>query len=200
MLEVETGKILIDDVDISDVPRQELRKRLNTIPQGQLLLPGTVRDSLDPFHLVDDERIAVVLERLNLADWLEANGGLGADLKHESLSHAQKQIISLARTILRPGQIVIMDEVASRYDTPSESDSFETDLCSVDADCEKMLQRLIQEDFHDRTVLAVVHRLDTVLDFDLAIVLDKGRVVETGNPCQLLEVSTSFFNHQCRSR
>lgn len=200
MLEVETGQVLIDGVDISDVPRQEVRKRLNTIPQGQLLLPGTVRDNLDPLHLVDDERIAAVLERLNLADWLEANGGLGADLKHESLSHAQKRIFSLARSVLRPGQIVIMDEVASRYGPPSESDSFETYFCSVDADCEKMLQRLIQEEFHHRTVLAIAHRLDTVLGFDLAIVLDKGRVVETGNPRELLEMSSSFFSRQYRSR
>lgn len=119
MLEIETGQIIIDGVDIGDVPRQELRKRLNTIPQGQLLLPGTVRENLDPLQLVDDERIAAVLERLNLAAWVEANGGLGANLKDESLSHAQKQIFSLARAVLRPGQIVIMDEVVSRYGTPS---------------------------------------------------------------------------------
>ena len=200
MLDVETGQIIIDGVDISDVPRQEIRKRLNTIPQGQFLVPGKVRDNLDPLHLADDERIATVLERLNLAEWLETNGGLEAHLKHESLSHAQKQILSLARAVLRPGQIVIMDEVASRYGTPSESDSFETDFCSVDADCEKMLQRLIQEEFHHRTVLAIAHRLDTVLDFDLAIVLEKGRIVETGNPRELLEMSSSFFSRQYRSR
>lgn len=118
MLEVKTGQIIIDGVDISDVPRQEVRKRLNTIPQGQLLLPGTVRINLDRLGIVDDKRMAAVLETLNLGEWLEANGGLGADLKDESLSHAQKQIFSLARAILRPGQVVIMDEVTSRYDTP----------------------------------------------------------------------------------
>ena len=200
MLEFETGQIIIDGIDITTVQRQELRKRLNTIPQGQLLLPGTIRANLDPLHLGDDEQMAAVLEKLNLAEWLEANGGLGASLRDESLSHAQKQIFSLARAMLRPGQIVIMDEVISRYGTPRQSGRFSAYHCSVDADGEEILQRLMQEEFRDRTVLAVAHRLDTVLDFDLAIVMDQGRIVERGNPRELLEMSTSLFSRQYRSR
>lgn len=79
-------------------------------------------------------------------------------------------------------------------------DSFEAYCHSVDADGEEMLQRLIQEEFGNRTVLAVAHRLDTVLDFDCVIMLDNGRIVESGSPRELFKMPTSFFSRQYRSR
>jgi ABC-type multidrug transport system fused ATPase/permease subunit len=114
MLELRSGQVIIDEIDISTVPREEVRKRLNTIPQGAFSFSGTVRDNLDPWHFLDDERILSVLKKLNLQEWLDARGGLDEELEDESLSHGQKQIFSVARAILRPGRIVIMDEITSR--------------------------------------------------------------------------------------
>ena len=114
MLYLKTGKIIIDGIDISGVPRQEIRRRINTIPQETFVLPGSVRDNLDPLHFASDEQISAVLEKLKLEKWLEMNGGRDADMKEESLSHVQKQNFSLARAMLKPDRIVLIDEVTSR--------------------------------------------------------------------------------------
>ena len=114
MLDIKTGRIVIDDIDIESVPKQEVRKRINTVPQEKFRLPGSVRDNLDPLHTADDEQISTILEKVRLKEWLDRNGGLDVDMKDESLSHAQKQFFAVARAMLRPGRIVLLDEITSR--------------------------------------------------------------------------------------
>lgn len=117
MLELETGSITIDGRDISRVPRDELRKRLNTLPQEPFFLQGSVRDNIDPLRLSTDERIVETLCTVRLWDILDSRGGLDAPLGEDELSHGQRQLFCLARAIARPGNIVIVDEATGRYES-----------------------------------------------------------------------------------
>jgi ATP-binding cassette subfamily C (CFTR/MRP) protein 1 len=114
MLELSAGTITIDGVDISTIPREEVRQRLNSIPQEAFFLPGTLRDNVDPLGRKDDEQIIAVLSELGLWESLEATGGLDGDMDEDSLSHGQRQLLCLARAVIRRGQIIILDEATSR--------------------------------------------------------------------------------------
>lgn len=116
MLELDTGRIVIDGQDISQVPREELRKRLNTLPQEPFFLQGSVRENVDPLGLTTDERMIDTLRTVQLWDMLVSRGGLDATMSEDALSHGQRQLFCLARAIARPGNIVIIDEATSRYE------------------------------------------------------------------------------------
>ncbi|PFH57820.1 hypothetical protein XA68_14537 [Ophiocordyceps unilateralis] len=177
MLEVENGTILIDGVDISTIPRQEVRSRLNTVPQDPFFLHGSVRQNVDPLEMADDERIKQVLRTLNLWDIFEKQEGLDEEVTQETLSHGQRQLFCLARSMIKKGKIVVMDEATS----------------SVDAETDELMQRVLRDEFNGRTVITIAHKLHTVLDYDRVVLLDKGKVVETGNPQELLRTTDSAF-------
>ena len=202
MLHIKTGQITIDGKDISEVSRDELRKRINCIPQEQIILPGSSRDNLDPLHNADDEHINAVLGKLSLGDWLGANGGLDADMNADTLSHAQKRMFSLARALLRPGQIVLVDEVSSRYGVYTRLDFQSTNRFSMELKSEELVRRLIFGDFADRTVLATTHDLASIRDYDVVLVLDRGRLAEIGSPQELLQDPNSLLrrNYQGHDR
>lgn len=120
MLELSAGKISIDHVDISTVPRQEVRRRLNTLPQEAFFLPGSVRDNVDLLHEASRERIIAVLRAVNLWELFETRGGLDVEISEEMLSHGQRQLFCLARAVIKSGSILILDEATSRYVFPSE--------------------------------------------------------------------------------
>ncbi|KAG5953563.1 hypothetical protein E4U53_004782 [Claviceps sorghi] len=177
MLELDAGNITIDGHDISSVSREELRKRLNTLPQEPFFLQGSVRDNIDPLRLSTDERIMATLSAVGLWNILEGRGGLDAPLNEDELSHGQRQLFCLARAIARPGKIVIIDEATS----------------SVDSETDELMQRVIREELHGRTLVAVAHKLNTVLDYDRIVLIDSGKIVETGRPRDLLGDPTSSF-------
>jgi ABC-type multidrug transport system fused ATPase/permease subunit len=177
LLDLESGIIFIDGVDISTIPRQVVRQQINTVSQEPFFLHGTVRENIDPFDTATDERIAEVLHDMGMWELFEARGGLDGDMNDETLSHGQRQLFCLGRAVIRSGRIVVMDEAMS----------------SVDADTEQLMQRIIDSEFRGRTILAIVHKLHTILDFDRVILLDKGTVVETGNPRELLARENSAF-------
>ncbi|KAG5996170.1 hypothetical protein E4U52_007183 [Claviceps spartinae] len=176
-LELEAGSITIDGHNISRIPREELRKRLNTLPQEPFFLQGSVRENADPLQLSTDERIIKNLSTVRLWEILESRGGLDAPLSEDELSHGQRQLFCLARAITRPGNIVIVDEATS----------------SVDSETDELMQRVIQEELKGRTLIAVAHKLHTVVDYDRIVLIDKGKIVECGNPRVLLQNSTSAF-------
>ncbi|KAK6224641.1 abc multidrug transporter [Colletotrichum tabaci] len=175
LLPLSSGTISIDGRPIDSLPLLPLRSALIAITQDQFILPGTVRQNLDPLGTASaagDAAVESALARLGLWDTIRDNGGLDAEFAEEALSHGQRQLFFLARAILRRhvGRVVLLDEATS----------------SIDAHTEKMVRDLVREEFNDHTVIAIAHRLGTVADFDRVVVLDKGRVVEVGNPQGLL--------------
>ena len=115
MIELSSGTITIDGLDITTMPRHYIRSRLNAISQEPFFLTGTVRLNLDPYESSSDEAMIDVLKRVQLWATIEARGGLNSLLGEDMLSHGQRQLFCLARAILRPGKIVILDEATSRY-------------------------------------------------------------------------------------
>jgi ATP-binding cassette subfamily C (CFTR/MRP) protein 1 len=140
-------------------------------------LHGSVRENIDPLTIANDERIIEMLRAVNMWDLFESRGGLDADMGEDKLSQGQRQLFCLARAVVKPGNILIMDEATS----------------SVDSETEKLMQSVLRNEFESRTVIAVAHKLHAVLDFDRVVLLEKGRIVEIGNPQTLLAERTSLF-------
>lgn len=184
-----SGTTTIDGVDISLVPTDTLRSRLITVPQEPLIFPGTIRFNLCPGtssataaalrNEDEDRRLLSALRKVSLDKAILAvEGGLDADVKDVSLSHGQKQLLCLARALLRrddpeassSGKVLVLDEATS----------------SVDAETERMMVKIVEEEFADYTVLSVAHRLQSVRGFDRMLVLDKGSLVRVGTPAELI--------------
>ncbi|XP_012271250.1 multidrug resistance-associated protein 1 isoform X2 [Orussus abietinus] len=180
IIEMANGKILIDDVDVSKLGLHTLRSRLTIIPQDPVLFSGTLRLNLDPFDRYSDDQVWKALENAHLKGFIK---GLPSGLSHEvseggdNLSIGQRQLICLARALLRKTKILVLDEATA----------------AVDLETDDLIQRTIREEFKDCTILTIAHRLNTILDSDRVIVLDKGRIVEFDPPETLLQKKSSAF-------
>jgi ABC-type multidrug transport system fused ATPase/permease subunit len=194
MIELSDGKITIDGLDISSLPRKIIRERLNALPQEPFFLKGSVRQNCDPQESSSDEDILSALRKVCIWDYIETKGGLDAEVSQDFFSHGQKQLFCLARALLHGSKIVIMDEATSRYVSTSTGITVATNnvITSVDVDTDKILQELVRTAFKDATIIAVAHRLETILDFDNVALIDNGVVVEYGNPQQLLARPSAF--------
>lgn len=178
MLEVTPdSEILIDGVSILTLPRELIREKLNAIPQEPFFIRGSIRLNADPYSLHTDDKIITAIKKVQLWDLVQAKGGLDADLDAEFFSHGQRQLFCLARAILRRSKVVVLDEVTS----------------SVDAKSDELMQGVLRAEFKDATILAVAHRLDTLMDFDRVVVLGEGEIKEIGNPKELLESRKGLF-------
>ncbi|KAK5651320.1 hypothetical protein OQA88_12616 [Cercophora sp. LCS_1] len=178
LVDLQSGSIFIDGIDIATVPRQEVRRRISGVPQQPFLLKGPVRLNADPMGVASDEAILHALDCVQLSRLINDNGGLDADIDDLNLSSGQRQLLGLARALLRPSSILILDEATS----------------SIDARTEDAVQRVIRKKFPGHTIIAVAHRLDTIMDFDKVAVLDAGSLVEFDSPYALLEVPGSAFS------
>ncbi|KAJ9459626.1 hypothetical protein DIPPA_22504 [Diplonema papillatum] len=163
LVEAYSGSIMLDGVDISKVGLQTLRRTMAVVPQEPLILNDTVARNLDPF----DEKDPAVL-----TDILEKVGAVGIHLSDPgpSLSAGQKQLITLARALLLPARVVVLDEPTSNIDPVTD----------------QALQRAIRTVWQYNTVITIAHRLQTVIDGDCILVMDAGRVAQTGRPHRLL--------------
>ncbi|CAG9989646.1 unnamed protein product [Clonostachys byssicola] len=172
MIDLHGGSITVDGLDICTLPRQQVRNRLVGVPQDAFLIEGSsVRFNADCEGLSTDEVIADAIRAVELWDIVQAKGGLDAPIEELHLSHGQRQLFCLARAMLRPSTIVILDEATS----------------SVDAHTDQLIRRVMAERFSNHTVLAIVHKLETALDdFDAVAVLDAGELREFGPPRELL--------------
>uniref|UniRef100_H3GAV0 Uncharacterized protein n=1 Tax=Phytophthora ramorum TaxID=164328 RepID=H3GAV0_PHYRM len=176
----DSGRVLIDDVDISSINVRELRRSLAIIPQDPVLFSGPLRENLDPFHEYSDERLWAVLKQVHMADKLRRWGsGLDFEVAEggDNLSVGQRQLLCIGRALLKDSQVVVLDEATANVDTATDA----------------LIQTTIQETFAAKTVLIIAHRINTILHCDKIAVLDAGRVAEFGCPSDLLAQPQSVF-------
>ncbi|EDV43276.1 uncharacterized protein Dana_GF16604 [Drosophila ananassae] len=167
------GHIAIDGYDTSDLGLHDLRSRISIIPQDPVLFSGSLRFNLDPFEEKSDEELWHALEAVNMKAFVSnLKDGLWCRLHDNgaNFSLGQRQLVCLARALLRQNKILIMDEATA----------------NVDPETDHLIQAAIHSRFAHCTVLTIAHRLHTVMDNDRVMVVDMGRVVELGHPHELL--------------
>ncbi|XP_027184362.1 ABC transporter C family member 2-like [Coffea eugenioides] len=186
LVELEKGRILIDDCDTAKFGLTDLRKVLGIIPQAPVLFSGTVRFNLDPFNEHNDADLWEALERAHLKDVIRRSSlGLDAEVLEagENFSVGQRQLLSLARALLRRAKILVLDEATA----------------AVDVRTDALIQKTIREEFKSCTMLIIAHRLNTIIDCDRILLLDSGRVLEYDTPERLLQNEESAFSKMVRS-
>lgn len=176
MTSIEKGNILVDDVELLKVAPDDVRPRINAVPQDPFLFPGTMRRNIDPFGEASDEAVQNALEQVNLWDTAQNQGGLDKEIDTEAWSAGQKQLLCFARAMVRNHRILVLDEAAS----------------NVDAETEELMQDLIDTQFKGCTVISVMHRLKHVTRFDKVAVMDAGELVEFDSPDVLLAGDSTF--------
>ncbi|KAH9503693.1 Multidrug resistance-associated protein 1, partial [Bulinus truncatus] len=180
LLEPAGGRIIIDGLDIGGIGLHELRMKLTIIPQDPVIFAGSLRDNLDPFKNYDDAAVWLALEHAHLKNFVES---LPDRLQHQcgeggvNLSVGQRQLLCLARALLRKTKILILDEATA----------------AVDMETDELIQETIRTEFSDCTILTIAHRLNTVLDYDRILVLDQGEIREYDSPQTLLQNQQSMF-------
>nr|XP_009486161.1 PREDICTED: multidrug resistance-associated protein 7 [Pelecanus crispus] len=186
MLELKSGRILLDGVDSQLVGLEELRSRLAIIPQDPFLFSGSIRENLDPQGKRTDAELHEVLEQCHLWDAVTQMGGLDSELGGRGkslLSVGQSQLVCLARALLTQAKVLCIDEATA----------------SVDQKTDQLLQQTIRQRFADKTVLTIAHRLNTILDSDRVLVMQAGRVAELDSPTHLSQKDGSLFQHLLHS-
>ncbi|KAL3283206.1 hypothetical protein HHI36_006355 [Cryptolaemus montrouzieri] len=174
------GMILIDDVDITKIPLEVSRQKISIIPQEPFLFSETMRKNLDPFEEYSDEFLWKALERVEMKETVsvDANGlNLPITEGGHNLSTGQRQLICLARALIKRNRIIIMDEATANVDPYTDA----------------LIQKTIRTRFSDCTVLTVAHRLHTVMDSDKILVMRAGRVEEYDHPHVLLSNTDGFL-------
>ncbi|XP_056662176.1 multidrug resistance-associated protein 1 isoform X2 [Monodelphis domestica] len=175
------GEIIIDGINIAKIGLHHLRFKITIIPQDPVLFSGSLRMNLDPFDQYSDEDIWTSLELAHLKNFVSS---LPDKLNHEcteggeNLSVGQRQLVCLARALLRKTKILVLDEATA----------------AVDLETDNLIQSTIRTQFDDCTVLTIAHRLNTILDYTRVIVLDKGEIVECDSPPVLLQKKGIFYS------
>ncbi|KAH3818612.1 hypothetical protein DPMN_120334 [Dreissena polymorpha] len=180
LIEAAEGSIVIDGEDISRLGLHDLRSRLTILPQEPVLFSGSLRMNLDPLGAHNDDDLWASLDHAHLKTFIE---GLPGQLEYEvgeggqNLSVGQRQLICLARSLLRKMKILVLDEATA----------------AVDLETDSLIQDTISSEFGDCTVLTIAHRLNTVMEYDKILVLSDGRILEYDRPQTLLADSNSAF-------
>lgn len=156
------GSITVDNIDLAEVDKQILRTRITFLAQDPVLFPGTMRQNLDPLSEHTDEACSAVLLRVcecqgwSLDTHVEGGG--------RNLSQGQRQLVGLARAVLRRSAIIILDEATA----------------SIDYETAMQIQQVLHEEMKESTVITIAHRLEAVRNADYCIVLGKGKVLRQG--------------------
>jgi ABC-type multidrug transport system fused ATPase/permease subunit len=179
ILEATSGKILIDDIDISLIGLSLLRRIITIIPQDPTLIEGSLRQNLDPLGQFDNKSMIESLKSIGMNKILKKDG-LNFMVKENgaNLSAGERQLICIARAMIRKSKIILMDEATS----------------SIDYDTEKLIQNTILNTLKDSTVITIAHRIKTILEYDRILVFDQGTIIEQGSPKKLIEKKGHFFN------
>ncbi|OQU75975.1 hypothetical protein SORBI_3010G066200 [Sorghum bicolor] len=173
------GRILVDGIDLAKVAVRELRGHFAVVPQSPFLFDGSLRENLDPFNTTTDLRIWEVLENCHMKGEVESIGGLDIHVKESgaSFSVGQRQLLCLARAILKSSKVLCLDECTANVDNQTAF----------------LLQSTISSECKGMTVLTIAHRISTVMQMDNILVLDQGKLVEEGNPEALMNHRFSRF-------
>ncbi|KAK0726480.1 P-loop containing nucleoside triphosphate hydrolase protein [Apiosordaria backusii] len=183
-LEIESGQILIDGLNTKTIDLHALRSRLAYVPQDPTLFAGTLRLNLDPYNEHTDKEVLDALTRVGLLDSRE-EGGKFTDLsftlaeKGSNISQGQRQLVCIARAVLKGSKVVVLDEATA----------------SIDHESDLKIQACIRS--MEATVITIAHRLRTVIDYDRILSLDAGRVKECDHSWQLLQHKNGIFKGMC---
>ncbi|CAK9328612.1 unnamed protein product [Citrullus colocynthis] len=180
LVEPSSGRIVIDSIDISTIGLHDLRSRLSIIPQDPTLFEGTIRGNLDPLEEHSDHEIWQALDKSQLGQMIrEKEQKLDTPVLEngDNWSVGQRQLVALGRALLRQARILVLDEATA----------------SVDMATDNLIQKVIRTEFRDCTVCTIAHRIPTVVDSDLVLVLSDGRIAEFDTPARLLEDKSSMF-------
>ncbi|XP_063977971.1 probable multidrug resistance-associated protein lethal(2)03659 [Diachasmimorpha longicaudata] len=169
------GEIIIDGVETSEIGLHDLRSKISIIPQEPFLFSGSLRRNLDPFELYSDNLLWAALEDVELKEM-----GLTAHINEggSNLSVGQRQLVCLARAIVKNNRILVLDEATA----------------NVDPRTDELIQKTIRSKFAECTVLTIAHRLNTVMDSDRILLMDAGQVVEFDHPHILLQDETGYLS------
>ena len=178
LLEADSGNICIDDIDISDIGLEMLRKNLTIIPQEPTIIEGSLRENVDPSNNFSDEQIKKILYDVGLNDFME-NKNLDYEIENNgnNISIGEKQLICIARALIKKSKIILMDEATANIDYKTES----------------FLQNSINQQLKDCTVITIAHRIKTIINYDKILVLNNGEIVEYDSPEALLEKKGLFY-------
>ncbi|KAJ1805506.1 hypothetical protein LPJ56_005356 [Coemansia sp. RSA 2599] len=181
LIEATDGQILVDGQDISQYGLYDVRSRLSIIPQDPVLFVGTIRENVDPLGAHADLDIWQALEHAHLAEYVRSKGS-GLDLEvaqgGSNLSVGQRQLVCLARALLKQAKVLVLDEATAAIDNHTDN----------------VVQRSIREQFRGCTVLTIAHRPNTIIDSDRILVIDNGEVAEYDTPENLLADPNSLFS------
>lgn len=175
------GSITIDGVDISKIRLQDLRRKIAIIPQNPTLFSGTIRSNLDPFEEYSDESIWKALALCEMEPTVrELEGGLQAPVSEygENLSQGQRQLLCLGRAALLQCRVLLLDEATSALDLATDA----------------MVQKTLATAFLNSTIITIAHRVNTIIESDLILVLGEGKLAECGTPAELLADEKSHFS------
>ncbi|XP_050941915.1 putative ABC transporter C family member 15 isoform X4 [Cucumis melo] len=181
IVEPREGSIMIDGVDICKIGLHDLRSRLSIIPQDPSMFEGTVRGNLDPLEKYTDQEIWEALDKCQLGALVRAKDErLSSSVVEngENWSVGQRQLFCLGRALLKKSSILVLDEATA----------------SIDSATDGIIQNIISQEFKDRTVVTIAHRIHTVITSDFVLVLSDGRIAEFDSPKMLLKREDSFFS------
>ena len=180
LLEAYDGQILIDNIDISTIGLDLLRSSITIIPQDPCLLEGTLKYNIDPFNQIKGEEIIQILKDIGF-DYTEPDDKIMDKMIEPggaNLSVGQKQLVCIARALLRKSKIVVMDEATA----------------NIDMNTEQIIQKALKLVLEQSTVITVAHRIKTIINYDKILVLDNGKVKEFDSPSNLLKDENSLFH------
>nr|QVT92371.1 ABC transporter [Salvia miltiorrhiza] len=181
IVEPTVGQILVDGVNILDIGLHDLRSKLSIIPQDPTMFEGTVRTNLDPLEEYTDEQIWEALDKCQLGDEVRKKAeklDFAVSENGENWSVGQRQLVCLGRVLLKKSKVLVLDEATASVDTATDN----------------LIQQTLRNHFCDSTVITIAHRITSVLDSDMVVLLDNGLLKEYDTPEKLLEDQSSLFS------